>query len=63
MILAVLIALLWGPNLGGAIEYSITGKNSTCLSVANATGTTPYLNSFYSTTYDLLGYDYTPTRR
>ena len=49
---------LWGPNLAATIEYSTTGKNSNSLKVANAIGVSPFLNKFYSTTYDLIGYDF-----
>ena len=56
--LAGFIVLMWGPNLGATIERSVTGSNTMFISTANAIGIAPYLNTFYSTTYDWLGYDY-----
>ena len=49
-----LVAL--GPNIAGAIEYSMTGNNTNVLAIAKRFGITPILNTFYGFLYDALGY-------
>lgn len=55
-ICAVLITLLWAPNLAAATEIAIRGKADASIRLADAIGVTLYLNDFYSVTYDLVGY-------
>lgn len=57
---SVLIVL--GPNVAGAIEYSVTGRNANVLAIANWLGITPMLNTFYPFLYDSLGYSITIAR-
>ena len=53
---ALMIALVWGPNFLGAIEYSLTGKNENVFMIAETIGVTPILNTVYGFLYDSLGY-------
>lgn len=53
---ALLILLVLGPNLAGAIEYSLTGENETVFSLAESVGATQILNTVYPFLYDSIGY-------
>ncbi len=54
-----IVLILWGPNLAGATEWAIHGEATTVIRVADAMGVTQYLGSFYTWTYDLIGYKLT----
>jgi hypothetical protein len=60
--LTCIIILIWGPNFAAAIEYSVSGKNTTVLALADRAGVTPVLNAVYVFLSDALGYSLTVSK-
>lgn len=54
----VAIAFVWGPNLAGALEYSLTGENKAVLAIAERVGATTALNTLYPFLCDAFGYSF-----